>query len=328
MTKNILVTGGSGLVGNAIKSVCKPYCSKYRFFFVSSKDFDLTNMEQTKAMFHNYNPDYVIHLAACVGGLYKNMNENVDMFEKNILINHNVVKCSHDFKVEKLIACLSTCIFPDQTTYPINETMLHNGPPHHSNYGYAYAKRMLEIQCRLYREQYGHNFMCVIPTNIYGPHDNYHLENAHVLPALIHKCYLAKKNNESFVVRGTGKPLRQFIYSEDLAKLILWLLDSNIDCNENNYKLDNIILSVSEKEEVSIEEIARLIAQEYDYEHMLVFDTNYSDGQYKKTVTNEKLLELLALHPLDQFSFTNIKDGIHQSIEWFNQNVQSYSYRK
>lgn len=323
MTKYVLVTGGSGLVGNAIKSVCGFYGNKYKFYFVSSKDFDLTNMEHTKAMFHMYNPDYVIHLAACVGGLYKNMNQKVDMFEKNSMINHNVVKCAHDFKVERLIACLSTCIFPDQTEYPINESMLHNGAPHDSNYGYAYAKRMLEVQCRLYREQYGDDFMCVTPTNIYGPHDNYHLENAHVLPALIHKCYLAKKKNEPFVVRGTGKPLRQFIYSEDLAKLILWLIDSIFDT-----KLDNIILSVSEKEEVSIEEISRLIAYEYDYEHMLIFDTNYSDGQYKKTVSNSKLLELLKLYPLDDFAFTNIKDGIHKSVDWFNQNVHSYSYRK
>jgi len=278
-------------------------------------------------MFYGYTPDYVIHLAACVGGLYKNMNQNVDMFEQNMLINYNVIKCAHDFKVEKLIACLSTCIFPDNTTYPINETMLHNGPPHNSNYGYAYAKRMLEVQCRLYREQYGDDFMCVIPTNIYGPYDNYHLENAHVLPALIHKCFLAKKNSEPFVVRGTGRPVRQFIYSEDLAKLMLWLIDLDVDQTQQNI-IDNIILSVSEKEEVSIGEVAQLIAQEYNYEDMLVFDTTYSDGQYKKTVTNEKLLGLLALHPLDYFPFTNIKEGIQKSVEWFNKNANNYgSYR-
>lgn len=319
MLKNILVTGGTGLVGSAIKNICKNYSHKYNFFFISSKDVDLTNIEKTKAMFFGYAPDYVIHLAACVGGLYKNINENADMFEKNMLINYNVIKCAHEFKVEKLIACLSTCIFPDKTTYPINESMLHNGAPHDSNYGYAYAKRMLEVQCRLYREQYKDNFICIIPTNIYGPYDNYHLENAHVLPALIHKCYLAKKNNQPFIIRGTGKPLRQFIYSEDLAKLILWLIET-----QPNNKIDNIILSVSENEEVSIENIAKMIAKEYDYEHMISFDTNYSDGQYKKTVTNEKLMRLLDLYPCNDFTFTHIEDGVTKSVKWFNDNANTF----
>jgi GDP-L-fucose synthase len=121
------------------------------------------------------------------------MNNKVEMLEKNLIINYNVVKCSHDYGIEKFIACLSTCIFPDNTTYPIKETTLHDGAPHDSNYAYAYAKRMLEIHCRTYREQFGDNFICVIPTNVYGPNDNFYLENGHVIPSLIHKCYLAKK---------------------------------------------------------------------------------------------------------------------------------------
>lgn len=121
------------------------------------------------------------------------MNYKVDMLEKNVLINFNVIKCSYEVQVEKLICMLSTCIFPDKTTYPIDETMLHDGPPHTSNHAYAYAKRVLEIHCRAYNEQYNTNFCCIIPTNIYGPHDNYSLQDGHVIPALIHKCYLAKK---------------------------------------------------------------------------------------------------------------------------------------
>ena len=128
-------------------------------------------------------------------------------------MNDNVLSCSHKYGIKKVVSCLSTCIFPDKTTYPINETMLHNGPPHLSNDAYAYSKRMLEVQSKAYQEQYGDNFICVIPTNIYGENDNYNLENAHVIPALIHKCYNAKKNNKKFIVCGTGSPLRQFIYS-------------------------------------------------------------------------------------------------------------------
>jgi len=305
--KKILVTGGSGLVGNGIQSIVGEFGDKYEFIFVSSKDYDLYNFKQTNQMFVDIKPQMVIHLAANVGGLYKNMNQKVDMLEKNLMINFNVVKCCHDHKVEKLVACLSTCIFPDQIEYPIDETMLHNGPPHESNDAYAYAKRMLEVHCRAYRESYGDDFVCIIPTNIYGPHDNFDLENAHVLPALIHKCYLAKLYDQDFIVRGTGKPLRQFIYSQDLAWLIMMVLE--------NYNGDNIILSVDESREVSIECVARTIAHCFDYEHRIVFDSSYSDGQYKKTVTNHRLQELLG--PDYKFEFTTIESGCKKTVDWF-----------
>jgi GDP-L-fucose synthase len=305
--KKILVTGGSGLVGHGIQSIIGEFSDKYKFIFVSSKDYDLYDFQQTNKMFENIQPDLVIHLAANVGGLYKNMTQKVDMLEKNLMINFNVVKCAHDHGVEKLIACLSTCIFPDKIEYPIDETMLHNGPPHNSNDAYAYAKRMLEIHCRAYRESYGDNFVCIIPTNIYGPHDNFHLENAHVLPALIHKCYLAKMDNRDFIVCGTGKPLRQFIYSHDLARLIMVVLEK--------YNGDNIILSVDESMEVSIEYVARTIARCFDYEERVVFDSSYSDGQYKKTVTNHTLRELLGDNYT--FEFTTIQEGCQKTVDWF-----------
>jgi GDP-L-fucose synthase len=166
---------------------------------------------------------------------------------------------------------------------------------------------MLEIHTKAYRENYGDKFMCIIPTNIYGPHDNFDLENAHVIPMLIHKCYLAKKNNIDFVIRGTGKPLRQFIYSEDLANMILTIL---FKTNE----LDNIILSVPESQEISIENIGRLIAKAYDYENRIVFDDSFSDGQYKKTVSADKILNIIP-----DFKFTTIGDGIIKTVSWFNE---------
>ena len=303
--KKILVTGGSGLVGSAIQAVSLENNFQYEFIFIKSRDYDLSDMEQTKSMFAKYKPEFVIHLAACVGGLFKNMNHKVDMLERNLMINYNVVKCCHDYGVEKMVACLSTCIFPDKTTYPINEDMLHDGPPHTSNDAYAYAKRMLEIHCQAYRENYGSNFVCVIPTNIYGPHDNFSLEDGHVIPSLIHKCYNAKFANEDFVVRGTGAPLRQFIYSVDLAKLILWTLE--------NINRENLILSVSEIQEVTIEYIARLIARAFKYESRIVFDHSFSDGQYKKTADNCRLMNRLKC----DFQFTNIENGVKSSVDWF-----------
>jgi len=305
----LLVTGGSGLVGSALKRIKEKF-PKYEFFFISSQDYNLENFKDTIKMFDNIQPDFVIHLAACVGGLFKNMNYKVDMLEKNMMINYNVLKCCHDYQVKKCISCLSTCIFPDKTNYPINEKMLHNGAPHTSNDAYAYAKRMLEIHSKAYQEQYNDNFICVIPTNIYGPNDNYHLEDAHVIPALIHKCYLSKKSGEKFIVKGTGKPLRQFIYSEDLAELFMWVLE------KYNQK-ESVILSVSEKEEVSIKYVAEQIAKCFNYQHMIEFDSSFSDGQYKKTADNSKLKNLHG-----EYNFISIEEGIKKSVNWFNSNYK------
>lgn len=144
----ILVTGGSGLVGKGIKKISNNF--NHEFIFLSSKDCDLLKYEATYKLFEKEKPDYVIHLAANVGGLFQNMNFKVDMLEKNLLINYNVLKCSHEFKVKKVISCLSTCIFPDKTSYPINEKMLHDGPSHFSNDSYAYTKKMLEIHSKAY----------------------------------------------------------------------------------------------------------------------------------------------------------------------------------
>lgn len=306
----LLITGSTGLVGSALKDVIySKHFKQYDCIFTSSRQYDLTDLKQTQQMFVYYRPDYVIHLAANVGGLYKNMNNKVDMLEINLTINFNVVKCCHQYKVKKLIACLSTCIFPDTVKYPINETDLHQGPPHPSNDAYAYAKRMLEIHCRAYRENYGDNFMCIIPTNIYGPNDNFDLENGHVLPALIHKCCLAKERSEDFIVRGTGSPLRQFIYSQDLAHLIMEVLA--------RFDGENIIMSVPEKEEISIKDVAICVAECFDYSERLMFDPTYSDGQYKKTVSNEKLMNLCP-----DYQFTNIREGIRATVDWFVQDRQ------
>lgn len=310
----VLVTGGSGLVGHAIQNIQFNY-QKYRFVFATSKECDLTKYEETYNYFKQIKPDYVIHLAANVGGLYKNMNHKLTMLDDNMNMNMNVLKCCHLFNVKKVVSCLSTCIFPDKTTYPINEDMLHDGPPHHSNDAYAYSKRLLDIYSKMYREQYGKQFICVIPTNIYGAHDNYHLENAHVIPALIHQCYLAKKENRPFIVRGDGSPLRQFIYSKDLAKLLIWTLDTYSKC-------DNLILSVGEEAEVSIGCVAEEIANAMEFPNDIVFDTSYANGQYKKTADNSKLMEELK-NTEETFTFTSLSQGIKESVSWFITNYHA-----
>jgi GDP-L-fucose synthase len=304
----LLITGGNGLVGSAFKEIAHQYEDKYDFIFLSSSDCDLTDYECTLSLFQSIRPKIVIHLAACVGGLYKNMNYKLDMFEKNVLINMNVLRSCHLTDIDRVICMLSTCIFPDDTEYPINEHMLHDGPPHYSNDAYAYAKRMMEVHCRAYNDQYGRNYSCIIPTNIYGKHDNYSLEDGHVIPALIHKCYLAKKNNVDFEVRGTGKPLRQFILSTDLAHGIM----QNIDRDH----CANMIISTSE--EITIGEVACLIAAEFDYEHHVKSNSNYSDGQYKKTADNSKFL---SMNP--GFNFTDFKVGLRDAVKFFVENYDT-----
>jgi GDP-L-fucose synthase len=296
--KHILVTGGSGLVGKALESIELSFRPEYHFMFSDSKKCNLLNFEETFLIFNAIKPDYVIHLAACVGGLFKNMRQKVKMLEDNLLINTNVLKCSHLIGVKKMICCLSTCIFPDNITN-INESMINNGPPHPSNEGYAYAKRLLEIQCKCYNQQYGTKYICIIPTNIYGPFDNFNLEDSHVIPGLIHRCFLAK--DKQFVVKGTGKPLRQFIYSIDLAKIIMEIL---INYNST----DSII--ISPKEEYSILSVAKLINKHFNNE--ITTCPEYSDGQYRKTADNSKLLEFLP-----NFEFTDLDVGISKTVEWF-----------
>ncbi|KAJ3085379.1 GDP-L-fucose synthase [Quaeritorhiza haematococci] len=195
----ILITGGTGLVGKAIEHVVNhstdPRFGKRegeKWVFLSSKDGDLRDYSTAESLFQKYKPTCVIHLAAFVGGLFRNMKYKADFWRDNMRMNDNIIHLSHVYKVRKVVSCLSTCIFPDKTTYPIDESMIHNGPPHDSNFGYAYAKRMIDVMNRAYHEQYGCNFTSIVPTNIFGPHDNFNLEDSHVIPGLMHKCYLAK----------------------------------------------------------------------------------------------------------------------------------------
>ncbi|CAL4153771.1 unnamed protein product [Meganyctiphanes norvegica] len=304
--KVIMVTGGSGLVGKSMQKVIKEENPEdEEWIFLSSKDADLLDAQSTSAVFEKYKPTHVIHLAALVGGLYRHLGQNLEMMRLNLRINDHVMEACREHKCQKVVSCMSTCIFPDETTYPIEESMLHSGPPHNSNCGYAYAKRMIDVANHLYARDHGMQCTGVIPTNIYGPFDNFSLADSHVLPGLVHKCYLAQKENKPFVISGTGTPRRQFIFSEDLARLIVWTL-------RDYPEIDPILLSVSEDEEISIKELAELIAEAYDFKGEIIYDTSKSDGQFKKTTTNKKLKSYLP-----DYKFKSIKDGIQETVDWF-----------
>ena len=189
------MTGSSGLVGKAVQKLVKidksDYAIEPQWTFVNSKDCNLLLQHEVEHLFEKIQPTHVLHLAAKVGGLYANMKYKADFLHENNLINDNVLSVAAKYQC-KVVSCLSTCIFPDTVDYPLTESKIHLGPPHHSNFGYAYAKRMIDVYNRMYNEQFGLCFTSVIPTNIFGAYDNYNLDNAHVIPALIHKCYLAK----------------------------------------------------------------------------------------------------------------------------------------
>jgi len=296
--KKLLVTGGTGLVGSAINADVK-----------IGSNFDLRNNQICDEVFKIYKPTHVIHCAGKVGGLGSNMNHKGNFFYDNIMINTNVIESARKFGVTNLIAFLSTCVFPDDVKYPLTVDQIHKGEPHFSNYPYAYAKRMADIQIRSYKEQYRLNYTSVIPCNIYGPNDNYSIENGHVLPSLIHKCYLAKQNNTPFYIWGSGKPLREFIYSKDIAKITQWILENYTDS-------EPIILSTSQ--EISIKDLVDLIVTEMNFKGEVIFDTSKPEGQFRKPSDNSKLKSLLP-----NFEFTPIEVGLKETINWFINNYNN-----
>ena len=318
---NVIVTGGSGLVGTHIQKIIEDNFNfkDYNFNFISSKDCDLRKRDEVFTVFKEFKPGQVIHLAARVGGLYKNMRENVEMFSDNIKINENILEACNFYNVDRAIFCLSSCIFPiNPTKFPMDESMIHESQPHFSNEGYAYSKRMLEVQCRNYNIQYGRNYICVVPVNLYGEYDNFTIGDAHVIPELIHRFYNYKNNktlknkNEKFKAYGTGQPLRQFLYAGDFAKMILNIL---IYYNPGHMNIKPIICC---NNEISIKELVNTIAyimriNLYDIE----FDTDKIDGCIRKTVSNKYFNSLFP-----NFNYTSLYEGIVKTVNWFENNYE------
>ncbi|XP_077493667.1 GDP-L-fucose synthase-like [Amblyomma americanum] len=308
----ILVTGGTGLIGKAIETVTNEEKRPgEHWIFVSSKDADLTDKQQTEALFAKYKPTHVIHLAGTSAGLFRNMKYNLDILRDNMWINDNVLHTSFETGVQKVISCFSTCVFPYNTTYPVDETMIHEGPPHDSNFGYSYAKRLTDIQNRAYHAQHGCKFTAVIPVNVFGPYDNFNPEDGHVLSGLINRTHQAKLHGTPLEVWGSGKPLRQFIYSLDLARLIVWVL-------REYSEVDPIILSGDEEDEVSIKDATRLITDAFDFKGDVVFDTSKADGRFRKTASNKKLRRYLP-----DFKFTPIEKALKETVDWYVKNYET-----
>jgi len=303
--KRILITGGTGMIGISFADLKTPH----EILLVGREQADLLDNSQFIRLLQQEKPDAVIHLAAKVGGVKANTDYIADFYTQNIRINCNVLDACHYCGIEKVVSLLSTCVYPDASfvSYPLTEEQLHYGPPHASNFAYAHAKRMLDVQSRAYRQQFGCNFITAIPNNLYGPHDNYDLENSHVIPAIIRKIYEARQTGTPPIFWGDGESLREFTFSQDISKALLFLLE--------NYN-DSIPINIGNTKEYSIEDIVKMICTLMEYDGEVVWDRTKPKGQYRKPSYNKKFIDL----GWKEEYYTELEEGLLQTIKHFIDN--------
>lgn len=302
MQKNskIYVAGHRGLVGSAI--VRKLQKDGYENLVLrTSSEVDLRNQQAVKEFFEAEKPEYVFMAAAKVGGINANNKYPADFIYDNLCIQNNVIHESYRNGVKKLLFLGSSCIYPKNAEQPIKEEYLLSGYLEPTNDAYAIAKIAGIKMCQSYHKQYGSNFISAMPTNLYGPGDNYDLKNSHVLPALLRKFHEAKMNNEPTVtVWGTGKPRREFLHADDLADACLFLMQ--------NYN-DPEIINIGVGKEISIGEMAQMIKNITGYEGEIVFDTSMPDGTFRK------LLDVSKLHGLGWEAKIGFEEGVEGTYQ-------------
>lgn len=306
-TDKIYVAGHRGLVGSAI---VRNLQSKGYENIVgrTHKELDLTNQADVRAFFEEEKPDVVVLAAAKVGGINANNTAPADFAYENLQIQCNVIKAAHDYKVKKLLFLGSTCIYPKMAPQPIPESALLTGPLEVTNEAYAIAKIAGLEMCKFFKRQYGDNFISCMPTNLYGPRDNYDLENSHVMPAMIRKFHEAKKNNAPSVeLWGTGTPLREFLYVDDMADACVYLLE-NYDGEEH--------VNIGTGKEVSIKELAETVREAVGYTGDIVWNSDMPDG------TPRKLTDVSKLHGLGWKHQVELKEGVELAYQWFCDNIE------
>lgn len=290
---NYVISGGSGMVGSSFKSILPDaaYITRQQFH---KKSYNITDK-------------FVIHLAARVGGVKANMEHMAEFYQQNSDINEKILHYAYTAKAKKVVSLLSTCVYPDAPyiNYPLTEDQLHLGPPHDSNFGYAYAKRMVDVMSRAYRQQYNCNFITAIPNNLYGENDNFDLQDSHVIPALIRKVWEAKINNKNYIeCWGDGSPLREFTYSKDIAKILLFLLEHYNEPEPIN---------IGNTDEYSIKEVVEIICNTLEYGGEVVWQIDKPSGQHRKPSSNQKLLDL----GWKKEHYTCLQEGLKKMCDWF-----------
>ncbi|MBQ1172305.1 MAG: GDP-L-fucose synthase [Lachnospiraceae bacterium] len=305
-TDKIYVAGHRGLVGSAIVRNLK---SKGYTNIVgrTHQELELTDQAAVRAFFEEEKPDVVVLAAAKVGGINANNTAPADFAWDNMQVQCNVIKCCHDYKVKKLLFLGSTCIYPKMAPQPIVEDALLTGPLEQTNEAYAIAKISGMQMCKYFKRQYGDNFISCMPTNLYGPYDNYDLKGSHVLPAMIRKFHEAKMQNAPSVeLWGTGSPLREFLYVDDMADACVFLLE--------NYEGEQHV-NIGTGKELTIKELAELVKRTVGFEGEIVWNSSMPDG------TPRKLTDVTKLHELGWTHKVELEEGVKLAYEWFKENV-------
>lgn len=305
----IFVAGHNGMVGAAIVRCLKK--QGYRNILTRSrKDLDLTDYRLVKDFLQHETPDVVIDAAAKVGGIHANATYPADFIRDNLLIQTNLIDCAYHSGVRKFVFLGSSCIYPRNCPQPMKEEILLTSELEPTNESYAIAKIAGIKMCQAYRKQYGFDAIALMPTNLYGPGDNFNRQKSHVLPALIRKFHDAKRNSEkSVVIWGTGSPKREFLHVDDLANASIFLLE--------NFS-DSEIINVGVGSDLSILELAELVRDTIDFQGELEFDASKPDG------TPRKLLDVTKLEKLGWRAKIALRDGIASTYSWFLENQQNY----
>jgi len=284
----ILITGGNGMVGKHLQEILP------KATYIGIKDCDLTSWKEVEYMMFLQKPDHVIHLAAKVGGIQDNIAKPAEYFDDNILINTHMLRASLQYKTKRFTGILSTCIYPDVVeNYPMKEEDMFLGPPTQSNFSYGYAKRCMAVQIDAYNKQYNTKYNYLIPCNLYSEYDNFGNESKmHFMTALLKKI---KSSNKILNLLGTGKPLRQFMYAGDLARIIKKVIDNDITDSFNVATSEN--LTINEMANISLKILNKNLKIKYSKPEL--------DGQFRKDVSNKKLLNYIP-----DFEFTSFEEGI------------------
>lgn len=307
MKKNskIYVAGHRGLVGSAIMR-CLEQNGYQNIITRTHQEMDLRNQQVVQDFFTAENPEYVFLAAAKVGGIWANNNAPADFMYDNLMISANVIRAAYEHHVKKLLFLGSSCIYPKMAPQPIKEDYLLTGSLEPTNEGYALAKISGMQLCKFYRRQYGCDFISAMPTNLYGINDNFDLNSSHVLPALIRKFHEAKVENKPEVVLwGTGKVLREFLYVDDLADALLYLM--------NHYSAESHV-NIGTGEDLSIHDLALTVKEVVGYQGNIVYDSSKPDG------TPRKLLDVSLLHNLGWHHTVALRQGVEKVYEWYKRN--------
>ncbi|MEQ1532689.1 MAG: GDP-L-fucose synthase [Sideroxydans sp.] len=314
MNKNskIYIAGHGGLVGSALvrRLQAKGYTN---LVTRTHAELELRDQEAVQAFFVSEKPDYVILAAAKVGGIHANNTYPAEFIHDNLVIQNNVIHSAYQNKVERLLFLGSSCIYPKNAPQPMTEDCLLTGPLEPTNRPYALAKIAGIEMCHAYNRQYGTKYMAAMPTNLYGPNDNYDLNNSHVLPALIRKMHEAKQSGaKEVVVWGTGTPKREFLYSEDMADACIFLLEQGEDKLASLFNEDlPPLVNIGCGEDLTIKELAEMVAEVVGFKGNLTFDTSKPDG------TMRKVMDVSRINKLGWKRTMQLKDGLALSYNNF-----------